>query len=263
MENNAVAGAALPEAVESIARAISASAKYRAIAPQAVRRVTYEEYRKQPDGCEKRARRRLHIIADAFMDTTAQKALNDCLARGDTDGALRLHASTRERLPSRAEYIALLRELLPEGGLICDAACGLDPLLLGSEGFRALGLDIQLSCVDAINRWAAASGWDVRAEGCDLASVEALPECELTLLMKLLPVMDAQSPGGAEALLKAVRSPLMLVSYPRYSLSGARRGMDRNYASAFESLIAQARPDMEIDRRVDIANELFFVVRRR
>ena len=58
---------------EDIAAAISKSPKYRAIAPEATLRIVREECQMGGADAEKRARNRLHQIADAFMNQQDQR----------------------------------------------------------------------------------------------------------------------------------------------------------------------------------------------
>lgn len=245
---------------EDIAASITGSPKYRAIAPEAVRRIVAEEFARAGADCEKRARNRLHQIADAFMNQAQQRALWARLEQRDVRGALAQHASTNERLPDMDGYLALIARHVAPGELICDAACGLDPLLLGTQGYRVLGLDIQLTCVDVINAWARMEGWPVRAQGVDLVGCEALPECALTLLLKLLPVMDAQRAGEGMRLVQATRSPRVVVSFPTHTLGGRGVGMERNYSERFERELPET---FEILERTVIGTELFYALRRR
>ncbi len=244
---------------EDIAQAILNSPKYRAIAPDAVRRIVREEHAKGGKDCEKRARNRLHQIADAFMDQRQQKALYQLMEQGELDGALQQHASTRERMAIRDEYLALIARHCPADGSICDAACGLDPLLLGAQGYSVTGLDIQMTCVDAINEWARRAGWNVCARGADLIGIEELPECSLTLFMKLLPVLDAQRAGEGMRVMQLARSERVLVSFPTRTLGGRGVGMERNYGERFEAALPEG---FEIVERMALANELFYALRR-
>ena len=244
---------------DEVAASILKSSKYRAIAPDAVKRIAAEECKKGGADCEKRARNRLHQIADAFMNQKEQSMLWAMLERGDMDAALNQHASTRERMASRDEYIALIARYCPPGGTICDAACGLNPLMLGAAGYAVRGLDIQMTCVDVINAWVRREGWDVKAEGADLLGRTELPQSDLALFMKLLPVLDAQRAGEGMRLLRLSSSPRVIVSFPTRTLGGRGVGMERNYGERFEA----ALPDeFEICERIVIGSELFYALRR-
>lgn len=242
-----------------IAESILKSPKYRAIAPDAVRRIAAEECAKGGADIEKRARNRLHQIADAFMSQRDQSMLRGFLDEGDIDGALNSHASTRERMSARDEYMAIIGRNCPAGGTIIDAACGLNPLMLGAAGYRVRGLDIQMTAVKAINDWAQKSGWDISAENADLLSAEKLPAGDLTLLMKLLPVLDAQKAGEGMRLLNKAQSPRVLISFPTRTLSGRGVGMERNYGSKLENAIDGK---FTIIERTVTGNELFYVLGR-
>ena len=168
----------------------------------------------------------------------------DMLERGDLDAALGQHASTRERMATREEYMSLIARHCPPGGIICDAACG---------------LDIQMTCVDVINAWARRESWDVKAEGADLLGRAELPKSDLTLFMKLLPVLDAQRAGDGMRLLSLSSSPRVIVGFPTRTLGGRGVGMERNYGERFESALPG---EFEICERMATGNELFYALRR-
>ena len=249
-----------PLTPEAIAGAIAASPKYRCIAPQAIDRIVREEYRKQPSDCEKRARNRLHLIADAFASPQMQKNMEKAAAAGNWDAVLAEHASTRERLAILPEFTAMLAEFLPAGARIVDCACGLLPILTGKLGYRVTGLDIQMTCVDMINRCAVATGAKIAASGCDLIDADTLPEGDITFLLKLLPVLDAQKSGAGMALLTKTRSPLVLVSYPTRTLGGRSVGMEQNYSLRFEEALPDA---FTIRMRRALSGELFYLLERK
>ncbi len=68
-----------------------------------------------------------------------------------------------------------------------------------------------------------------------------LPEADATLLMKLLPLLDKQMPGGGAALLERLRSKRALVTFPTRTLSGRNVGMKEHYETSFEKNLPFAR----------------------
>ncbi|MGJ4848678.1 16S rRNA (guanine(1405)-N(7))-methyltransferase RmtF [Bacillota bacterium Meth-B3] len=219
--------------------ALLGSRKYAGLCEDTVRRAferALERYGtlKQAD---KAARALLHQVAGAFMgaDTRAARAcLTEYLAGDESamDRALRLHASTRERAGWRALYEAVFRHT-GKPSHILDLACGLNPLALGAMGLTVTGYDIHLGAVQLINEWAAACGWQVRAEPRDLLGPFEIKRAGLALFMKLLPTLEAQKPGGAMALLARVPARFKLVTFPTRTLGGRRVGMAENYEDWF------------------------------
>ena len=244
------------------------SKNYRDLCPDIVRREFERQLTRQPDAAraEKAARERLHALSLAFMTPGEIKAARACLkayAEGDEGAlnrALMLHASTRERLPVCAELYARLREECGEIASVFDAACGINPLLLGSLGFSdVLGWDINGAAAALVNDWAAAAGWRVRAECRDVTL--SLPEghFDLMLAMKLLPVLETNEKGSAMALLKGVDARLFLVTFPTRSLCGRAGGMEKSYSTWFESALTD---EFVIRSRFLVGSELCYLVEK-
>ena len=244
------------------------SKNYRDLCPDTVRREFERQLTRQPDAAraEKAARERLHALSPAFMPPGEIKAARACLkayAEGD-EGALNrtlmLHASTRERLPVCAELYARLREECGEIASVFDAACGINPLLLGSLGFSdVLGWDINGAAAALVNDWAAAAGWRVRAECRDVTL--SLPDgrFDLMLAMKLLPVLETNEKGSAMALLRGVDARLFLVTFPTRSLCGRAGGMEKSYSTWFESALTD---EFVIRSRFLVGSELCYLVEK-
>ena len=244
--------------------ALLASKKYGGICEDSVRRIFGEELSKHKKlkDADKSARARLHQITGAFMTPDQLKSAGKCLEAylsGDQSAltnALKLHSSTAERLDHIDALYAQVFQVTGKPNLILDLACGLNPLYLGAIGIAVRGYDISGDQVALVNRWAASCGWDVHAETADLSEDAPLPAADLTLMMKLLPVLEQQKKGSGMALLSRAPSPRQLTTFPTRTLSGRGVGMEGNYTRWFEGNL----PDTHqiIDRFV-IAHELCYI----
>ncbi len=241
--------------------------KYIGVCPDTVARLETQaagRYRSAKEA-DKAVKTALHQITGAFMTPDELKRARRLLAGSDAEPeqalreTLRLHASTRERLPNiGAFYEALLGPL--NARVVLDLACGLNPLYLGSIGYAVRGVDISGGCVSLINDWAAARGWDVSAECRDLLCDPPLPEADAALAMKLLPVLEQQQKGAAMKLLERIPAPVVAVTFPLKTLGGRSVGMESHYSDWFE---AEARAGFDILRRETLFGELCYIVRRR
>ncbi len=247
---------------------IAISKKYKDVCPDTVERVYRQErakYKSEKEA-DKAARAHLHQITGAFMSPDevrqAGKLLTEYLA-GDESAfqrLMKLHSSTRERLDGAG---ALYDDILSATGAVntvLDLACGLNPLLLGQRGLSVRGMDISGSCVRLVNEWAEACRWDVQAECRDLLCNPEMPECDLALMMKLLPVLEQQKKGSAMALIQSVPARCMAVTFPLRTLGGRKVGMEQHYSQWFEGALPE---EFEIIARFAEADELCYVVRRK
>ena len=246
---------------------MAVSKKYRDICPDTVRRVFETErmkYKSEKEA-DKAAKAHLHQITGAFMTADEMKTA-DKLLRAYKDGdesafekTLRLHSSTRERLEGAEALYARILEAAGNPRSVLDLACGMNPLILGQLGLTVRGMDISGGCVRLVNEWARVMEWDVHAECRDLLCEPEMEETDLTLMMKLLPVLEQQKKGSAMALLASVPARRSCVTFPMKTLGGRRVGMEQHYTEWFEGSLPG---EFEVIARFVEADELCYVVGR-
>jgi 16S rRNA (guanine(1405)-N(7))-methyltransferase len=84
---------------------------------------------------------------------------------------------------------------------------------------------------------------------------------DVALLLKLVPTLDRQDPAAAGHLLAALDARHAVISFPRHSLGGRGKGMERTYRSRLESLVAGAGDVVRSAAEASVPNELVFVLR--
>lgn len=243
------------------------SGKYKDVCPDTVARLEVQAAAryKSAKEADKAVKTALHQITGAFMTPDELKRARRLLADEAMEPhaalmeTLKLHASTRERLTHIDAFYGALFDGLTATSVL-DLACGLNPLYLGAKGYSVRGVDISGGCVSLVNDWAAARGWDVSAECRDLLCDPPLPQTDVVLAMKLLPVLEQQEKGAAMKLLRRVPAAEIIVTFPLKTLGGRSVGMEKNYSEWFE---AAAREDFDILRREALFGELCYIVRRK
>lgn len=240
---------------------LRAAKKYADICPDTLERVLAEAFarHKKPKEAEKAARETLHGITGAFMPPDERKKARALLLKGDIEGALRLHASTRERMPLNSFYEELFRRIgRPARAL--DLACGLNPICLASLEIDVMGIDISGGQAALVNEWAASVGKAARVEVRDLLSENAVPQerFDAAFAMKLLPVLESQRKGAAAGLLREIRAARLIVTFPTRTLGGRGVGMEKHYSDWFEALDA---PDWAPEMRYVQNGELVYILK--
>lgn len=245
------------------------SKKYADICPDTVKNAFFEQTKRHGKlkDADKAARAYLHAITGAFISPdelkNAKKALSEWMA-GDEDAFVRAmlyHSSTRERVQIAEKLYARAFSACEELKTILDLACGINPIFLGKMGYtNVLGLDIHAGCAQLINECAQFFKWNTRAKAQDLILNPPEEEADITLMMKLLPVLETQKTGAAKALLENIKSRYMLVTFPTQTLGGKKVGMERHYTEWFEEKIPETHK--VIDRFV-IGNELAYTLERK
>jgi len=156
---------------------------------------------------------------------------------------LSLHASTKERL---LNYVGFYDFILSNTGpleSILDIGCGYNPfsipLIPGAVNLNAYhAYDIDTRVADLLNRFFACLSLPPLAKCADLAVHPLLPQADIALMCKLIPVLEAQSPGSGFRLARELNTRYLLITYPLKSLSGREKGMATHYTAAFERALA-------------------------
>ncbi len=247
---------------DAILEKLLAAKKYADVCPDTLKRVAGEcaqKYKKQKDA-EKAAKEELHGITGAFMDAALIKQARQLLEAGDIEGALKLHSSTRERMPLPEFYDDLFSRTGRPASVL-DIACGLNPIFLGSIGIKTTGIDIGGAQINLINEWAAMSGAPVECHVGDALCEDFIPEgeWELALIMKLLPVLETQKKGSAKKLLESLNVKNVAVTFPTRTLGGRKVGMEQHYTEWFEGIIPKC---FTVKERYICNYELVYILER-
>ncbi len=234
--------------------------KYKEVCPDTVRRIYETELAKgrNPKDAEKQTKTELHRITGAFLTPAQVRLCEKLLEAGDLTGTLAMHSSTKERL----DGIDTFYQTLFDGHnvqTVLDLACGLNPLYLASAGYTVTGMDISGDCVNIMNAWADKMQWKLTALCRDLLCEDSFPKADVTLIMKLLPLMEQQKKGSALEILNKTTSDTVIVTFPTKSLGGRNVGMEQHYTDWFEALISGS---YSIIKRQVISNELCYTIRR-
>ncbi|MCL2203219.1 MAG: hypothetical protein FWB88_04710 [Defluviitaleaceae bacterium] len=222
--------------------------KYAYLHPLLLARVTAEESNKKDPA--KAAKTRLHQMYGAYLSPTACKKAGAILdAPGQPpESLLSLHASTRERLPHYPDFYRFVFAHVPPPASLLDLGCGFNPFSLPFllkalpenhpfEAYHAYDIDTQQAAL--LNRFFTLHSLPAAATCLDLAAeiTAPFPPAGLALLLKLLPVLEAQRAGAGFALARALPVPHLVISYPLKSLSGKEKGMAHHYRHTFETAL--------------------------
>lgn len=245
-------------------QALLASKNCREVCEAAVRRLWTEELakRRNEKEADKAVRAAVHQMTGAFLTPeqlkTARGLLADYLSGREEalDEALRLHASTRERLPCAQALYAAIFEVTGRPERILDLACGFNPLYLGAQGYRVTGYDVHKGAVELINEWANACSWSVRALCADLLGENAFERADLALMMKLLPVLEQQKKGAGVRLLAEIPAAWRAVTFPLRTLGGRSVGMEKHYSDWMEANVPEG---LTLHSRLIVDNELIYL----
>ena len=238
------------------------SRKYGGVSEDALRRAVAWAVERHPksNAALKAARRKLHQIHGAYFSGFNRSRLNRALEyveRGASEEAIRLacedvlgmHASTAERVAIAEEMYRDVFGFTGMPGSVADLACGLNPFFLPwmglPAGTRYTASDIDGGVVAAVGRLIKALGYGGGAESRDVLASPPFDRPDVTLLLKTAPCLERQEPGSVVRLLRQIRSPYMVVSFPTKSLGGREKGMRRSYGKFMEEVASNLSVDVE------------------
>jgi 16S rRNA (guanine(1405)-N(7))-methyltransferase len=266
---------AASDQVRQVVAAVLASAKYRHISPDLVRRVASQELDRQPSPREaaKATRSRLHQVAGAYLNGKMDYAgwlehLREARQSGSPEAfraacraVMGHHASTRERLPILDQFYATVLASVPPPRSVLDLACGLNPLSIPwmplAENARYYAVDIYEDMIDFLGGFMALAGCEGYPRTGDVLQGGLEQRVDLALLLKAIPCLEQVDGSAGLRLLDAIHADDLLVSFPVRALGGGQKGMVAHYEAHFRELIA-GKPWTV--RRFEFATELAFLV---
>lgn len=263
-----------PDDIAAIVAALATTKKYgRVCEPVLARTAAWAlERHGGQKAALKAAKRKLHQIFGAFIRPEALAALDQRLnaapwqdpaaMRTWAKGVAALHASTAERLP----YMDTLYEKIfaitgaPEN--VVDLGAGLNPFCHAwmhlPQQCRYTTIDMDLQLVAAYRRFFAGAGMNADAEAADLVTWSPHTDVDVAFLFKLLPTLEQEAAGAAEALLERVGARWSVVSFPTRSLGGRARGMDFHYGGVILEVVQRRGWEA---RTVEVGTEHFYLIR--
>ncbi len=131
---------------------------------------------------------------------------------------LRTHASTRERLPDYPFFRQKIAAFAARS--ILDIGCGLNPVALATKGMRYWATDINESDLAIVHQFFKQEGLDGQTRVLDAKTESSFPQADLTLLLKVVDLLDHKGHKRTEQLLKVLNSPHLIISFSTKTLSG-------------------------------------------
>jgi 16S rRNA (guanine(1405)-N(7))-methyltransferase len=239
----------MSDQIEKLITAVSASSKYRQLSPDLIRRVGERELsvRRSTKEAIKATKNKLHQVGGAYFDTKIDysKALSK-LENADATSIkstcldlMRLHVSTRERLPIINIFYDQIFAELPTIHSVLDIASGLNPLaipwmpLAQNATYHACDIyaDMMSFLGDAMPILGVAGFAEVR----DVVSHPPSYSVDLVMILKTLPVLEMVEKTAVSTLLDTIQAKHILITFPVRSLGGRSKGMVENYTAKFEA----------------------------
>ena len=192
-----------------------------------------------------------YMHAEYINDDVKEPAAVTDLARNNeiqnaATALLSLHASTKERLPQYAEFYGFILSHVGQMESIIDIGCGYNPFSLplipeavNLKAYYAYDIDMQVA--NLLNRFFSCFSLPPLAQCADLALHIPREHADVALMCKLIPVLEAQTPGSGLKLARELNASHLVITYPLKSLGGREKGMAQHYTAAFEKAMADGK----------------------
>lgn len=260
------------EALDSLAVSIAATTKYKNVSPELVRTIGAQELAKglSLKAAVKATKNKLHQVGGAYQ--TQRIDYEQALQRLQSAGSvaewqelcrdiMRLHTSTRERLPILDDfYQTALADIVPPHRVL-DVACGLNPLATSwmplADEVTYIAYDIYGDMMCFLQEYMQLAELNGRAEVRDIIHNPPQETFDLALVLKTLPCLEQMEKGASVRLLDAIQARYLLISYPVSSLGGRQKGMVATFDAQFAAL---SQDRNWTARRFLFSSELAFLV---
>ena len=239
--------------LDSLAESIASTTKYKNVSPQFIRAIGAQELAKGSSlkTAVKATKGKLHQVGGAYQTQRIDydraflmlQAADSAHAWQETcRDIMRLHASTRERLPILEEFYHTILAKIPPPRLVLDIACGLNPLASSwmplADDAAYVAYDIYGDMMQFLGQYMKLADLAGRAEVRDVIHNPPRETADLAFLLKTLPVLEQVQKGASARLLESIQARYLLISYPVSSLGGRQKGMVATYDAQFEALLA-------------------------
>lgn len=259
---------------DALADSILKSKKYRSLYRPTVIRIVNDALLKYPeDKVEKAIRRRLHQIWGAYfirpnfdklLERIHQELEQGKPMREIIKPILRLQTSTNERIPILDSFYSRIFAVTGKPETIAEPACGLNSLTYFwmEQPVTYTGFDVdqeQINFINAVFKLANVNGHASVTLGDILELSSCGNACDMTLLLKVFPLLEHQQKGCSLDIIKKIESRDVVISYPTRSISGKNKGMEEFYSNQFEAMVSSESWDV---KKLMFESELVFCVRK-
>ncbi|MEO8510463.1 MAG: methyltransferase [Chloroflexota bacterium] len=256
--------------IEEIAARVAISRRYRDVDRGLVTRLAGEEAARSRnlDDAVKRVKRRLHQAVGAFegrqvsLDATRAAydgSLEEATFRAACRSLLAGHASTAER----TDHLEALGAVVHATGAqsLVDLGCGLGPLALPWYGLprqaRITAIDVDGRALAMVGEFLGLIGQPHEVREQDLVADATTSPADVALLLKLVTTLDRQDPMAAERVVRGLRAPRAIVSFPARSLG---RGRPLDYHRRMDELLTALGERVVRAEEASVPNELVYVL---
>jgi 16S rRNA (guanine(1405)-N(7))-methyltransferase len=259
---------------QAIIERLRVAPKYRSVHVDTIVDIVQRESAKASSTAdlERRARLKLHRVVAGYLVTGRITQLARGLAAADGSDAARrelcrtvlaAHFSTAERLPELPGFYPAVFGGLGTVRSIADLACALNPFsmpwLRDVTDAEYAGYDLNLTYVELGSAFLAARYPRCSVVHRDVLVRPDLITADVALLLKTYHNMEDRQPGAGLRLVAELRVPIVVVSFPRRTMTGRRASFTWRLLPGLTDLAAGRGWELS---RLELPTELIVIVRK-
>lgn len=223
------------------------------------------ENKKEFKDAVKKSRKHLREIYSAFKTHKyhkKEKILEEINYLNDIENhekILKLHKSTKERLPYYREIYEQISKHVPDEFDLLDLGCGFNPFSLPFMNFKIkkyYAVDVTKADMDFIEKYFKKIKIDYECLDIDLTNFKKLPSADVCFMFKLLDTLETIKKNISKELLNLIDCKILIVSFPKISLGGRKKISTRRLIW-FEKLIKDYEYNI-----FEVENERFYVINK-
>ncbi|MFH1770880.1 MAG: hypothetical protein ABH828_04990 [archaeon] len=217
----------------------------------------------------KEVRKKLREIYGVFIQKDYEKRESFLKKLNKNNGEeilpklLRMHISTKERLPYYKEIYEQIFKITGKQKIILDLACGLNPLSYNFLGYKPkyIASDIAKKDLEFIQSFFSKNKIDGKSVKIDLVTEQKKIEkikSDICFLFKALDSLETRKRHISKELIEKITAKWIVISFSKASLGG-----NRNIAKNKRSWVTNfLKKKGFLYREFEVANEFFFVVKK-
>ena len=203
----------------------------------------------------KEIRAELRNYVGRFQVKSSSKKRIKLLEENKIKELLKTHSSTKERIKDYDVLNSLIQKANPKS--ILDLGCGLNPIAIAKPGIYYHAMDIKEEELNLIKKFFKSHKVIGKTYLSDIRSRGGFPSTELTLILKVLDIIDTKGHANATNLMKKIKSQYIIASFSTHTLSG--KPMRFPQRKWFEELLEKLNFSYQTTKT---KNELFYFIEK-
>ena len=203
----------------------------------------------------KEVRSHLRRYVGQYQSSASLSKKQRLLHEGKISELLKTHASTRERASFYPKLKELIKKMNPKS--ILDLGCGINPIAVASPGMEYYAYEIKKDDLVLVAEFFKMSRIKGKTFFKDIRKESEFPKADLTLMFKILDIMEKDKYNFTKSLLEKINSKHIIVSFSTRTLSGKPMNAPRRLW--FEKLLEELKYKFT---SISSNNEIFYLITR-